>query len=97
MVDIQLSLQGQIMKNISNSFLTPLGLDLGYFEIALQRPFKQQGIVKLLGGQGDHGIHGGLDGLIPGILNLKASGRSPECGLIDRVTRGVPAATFTDL
>jgi hypothetical protein len=50
MVNIQKSLQGQIMKNSRNELPTPLCLGLGYFEIALKRPFKQQGIVKLLCG-----------------------------------------------
>ena len=65
MVDIQISLQGQIMKNSRHDLLTPFSLDLGNLEIALKRPFKQQGIVKLLGGQGNHEIHGGLHGTHP--------------------------------
>ena len=65
MVDIQNSLQGQSMKSSRNVLLTPLGLGLGYFEIALKRPFEQHGIVKMLNGQGKEEIHGGLQGAHP--------------------------------
>jgi hypothetical protein len=50
MLNIQIPLKGQVMKNSRHDLLTPFSLGLGSLEIALKHPFKHQGIVKVLCG-----------------------------------------------